>query len=458
MSSHHRTVDAVISPSGNLSVMSRWEVSKLLDVEQGGLYPTFHRCALAVLNSGVPIDDGRQLMQRYPDFSIQLIQEERGIKLDVRNAPAEAFVDGEMIHGIREHLFAVLRDLVAGSQFIGLLRFAGIQTQESVTDGIFMLLRHADLLHPRPVPNMVACWGGHSIPRHEYEYSKGVGYELGLRAMDIVTGCGPGAMKGPMKGAAVGHSKQRFAEGRYIGISEPGIIASEAPNPIVNALVVMPDIEKRLEAFVRLAHGIIVFPGGVGTTEEILYLLGLLLHPNNADLPFPVIFTGPADSADYFHQIDSFIAHTLGDAARARYQIIIDDPIRVARAMHDGITEVRSFREERNDAFYFNWSLQIEHAYQQPFAPTHANMQSLDLHRDQPPHVLACHLRRAFSGIVAGNVKEEGLRAVETHGPFELRGDPDIMQPMDKLLHSFAAQQRMKLPGSTYQPCYRIVS
>jgi hypothetical protein len=38
--------------------------------------------------------------------------------------------------------------------------------------------------------------------------------------------------------------------------------------------VIMPDIEKRLEAFVRLGHGIIVFPGGVGTAEEILYLLG----------------------------------------------------------------------------------------------------------------------------------------------------------------------------------------
>ena len=38
----------------------------------------------------------------------------------------------------------------------------------------------------------------------------------------------------------------------------------------------MPDIEKRLEAFVRLGHGFVVFPGGVGTTEEILFLIGVL--------------------------------------------------------------------------------------------------------------------------------------------------------------------------------------
>ena len=79
-----------------------------------------------------------------------------------------------------------------------------------------------------------------------------------------------------MKGATIGHAKQRIRGGRYVGITEPGIIASESPNPIVNSLVIMPDMEKRLEAFVRLGHGIIVFPGGVGTAEEILYLLGVL--------------------------------------------------------------------------------------------------------------------------------------------------------------------------------------
>jgi predicted Rossmann-fold nucleotide-binding protein len=103
--------------------------------------------------------------------------------------------------------------------------------------------------------------------------------------MDICTGCGPGAMKGPMKGATIGHAKQRH-EGRYIGITEPGIIAAESPNPIVNKLVIMPDIEKRLEAFVRVGHGIIVFPGGVGTAEEILYILSVLMNPKNNAVPF----------------------------------------------------------------------------------------------------------------------------------------------------------------------------
>ncbi len=32
------------------------------------------------------------------------------------------------------------------------------------------------------------------------------------------------------------------------------------------------------------------------------------------------------------------------------------------------------------------------------------------------------------------------------------------MQALDSLLASFIEQKRMKLPGATYSPCYRIAS
>ncbi len=57
---------------------------------------------------------------------------------------------------------------------------------------------------------------------------------------------------------------------------------------------------------------------------------------------------------------------------------------------------------------------------------------------------------------MAGNVKEKGIKAIEEHGPFQLSGDKEIMQMMDQLLQDFIAQHRMKLPGSTYVPCYEI--
>ena len=450
-------VDTLIAPEGRLEVLSKAEVVQLLDSGKGGLYNMFRNCALAVLNCGSTIDDGKELLDRYKSFDINILQRERGIKLEIKGAPAIAFVDGKMVKGIHEHLFAVLRDIVfVSNEVTGNPKF-DLSRSEGITDAVFHILRNANVLKPQLNPNMVVCWGGHSINRAEYNYSKEVGYQLGLRGLDICTGCGPGAMKGPMKGATIGHAKQRFTGGRYLGISEPGIIAAESPNPIVNDLVIMPDIEKRLEAFVRVGHGICVFPGGAGTAEEILYILGILLHPDNADIPFPLIFTGPETARDYFVQINEFIGHTLGAEAQQRYKIIVDDPELVAQEMQEGMRQVREYRKSRSDAYYFNWALRIDEEFQRPFAPTHENMRNLSLHKNQPVHLLAANLRRAFSGVVAGNVKEEGIRIIEKYGHFEIHGDKEIMGPMDLLLASFVAQSRMKLAGKAYTPCYRVI-
>ncbi|WP_027947479.1 nucleotide 5'-monophosphate nucleosidase PpnN [Litchfieldella anticariensis] len=450
------TISTTISPEGSLEVLSQHEVNRLRDTSASGLHDLLRRCSLAVLNCGNPTDDSRKVMETHRDFDIEVLQQDRGIRLKLSNAPAEAFVDGKMIRGIRELLSAVLRDVVYVYNEIQTQQRFDLSTGEGTTNAIFHILRKAGALKPSRDPSMVVCWGGHSISREEYEYTKDVGYHLGLRDMDICTGCGPGAMKGPMKGANVAHAKQRRNLSRYLGISEPGIIAAESPNPIVNELVIMPDIEKRLEAFVRVSHGIVVFPGGVGTAEEILYLLGILLHPSNQDMPFPVIFTGPADSADYFKRIDEFLTYTLGDAARSRYRILIDDPVGVARSMRAGINEVTDFRRAHQDAFYYNWRLNVDRDFQAPFTPTHEAMAGLALHRDQPVHELAANLRRAFSGIVAGNVKESGIRAIEANGPFRLHAESTLMAQLDELLSSFVAQGRMKLPGSTYVPCYTL--
>ena len=451
-------IDARISPNGSLDVLSRLEVRKLLNASQGELYPLFRNSSLAVLNYGGHLDDGRELLERYQNFDIRVIQEERGIKLDLRNAPASAFVDGKMIKGINEHLFAVLRDIVYVDDAINNNPRFDLATSNGITNAIFHILRNAGIMRPRANPRLVVCWGGHSITPAEYDYSKEVGYQMGLRDLDICTGCGPGAMKGPMKGATIGHAKQRNPDGQYLGITEPGIIASESPNPIVKDLVIMPDIEKRLEAFVRTGHAIVVFPGGVGTAEEILYILGILLDPENSRIPLPLIFTGPASASGYFEQIDRFIIDTLGPVARQLYRIIIDDPEAVARQVQEGIEQVRQFRRKTDDAYYFNWLLTIHLNFQLPFEPTHENMRSLDLRKGQPPHLLASHLRRAFSGIVAGNVKEAGILAIEEKGLFELHGEARIMQPLDALLTAFVEQRRMKLPTSTYNPCYRLIA
>ena len=455
--SFSESVDAEGRPEGSLEVMSQLEVDQLRSSGEGGLYTLLRRCMLAVLNSGSHIDDARAMLDHFEDFELGFIQQDRGLKLSLQNAPGEAFVDGKMIRGIRELLFAVLRDIVyTRNEIIDSGRF-DLASGSGITDAVFHIVRNAGLLQLPASVDLVVCWGGHAISRNEYDYTKLVGYELGLRGLNVCTGCGPGAMKGPMKGATIGHAKQRIRDGRYVGVTEPGIIAAESPNPIVNSLVIMPDMEKRLEAFVRVGHGIIVFPGGVGTTEEILYLLGILLHPDNQSQPLPMIMTGPAAAEPYFRQIDDFIGATLGAQAQQRYSIIIDDPQEVARTMRESLEAVQDFRTQHGDAYFFNWRLAIEEQFQRPFESTHAAMSALEIDESQPSHILAANLRRVFSGIVSGNVREDTAALIDKQGPFEINGSAKIMSLLDKLLAAFVEQKRMKISAGDHSPCYRVL-
>ncbi|MDG2916513.1 nucleotide 5'-monophosphate nucleosidase PpnN [Bisgaard Taxon 10/6] len=446
-----------INPKGSMDQLSHLEVRQLTRQAESSLYQLYRNCSLAVLNSGAATDDSRALLNKYQNFDIHLVAKERGVSLELHNPPETAFVDDTMIRNIQYNLFAVLRDILfvnAMMQRFGLHKY---QDSESITNQVFSILRNANALNIDKEPNLVVCWGGHSISEVEYQYSRAVGLELGLRELNIITGCGTGVMEAPMKGAAIGHANQRVKNSRFIGVTEPSIIASEPPNPIVNELIIMPDIEKRLEAFVRMGHGIVIFAGGPGTFEEFMFILGIKLNPANKAQQLPLILTGPKESADYFAAIDQFVAETLGEEAQKLYTVIIDDPVTVARHMQKSMRDVRHQRYADNDSYCFNWSLKIDYAFQQPFVPTHENMANLNLHLNQSAVDLAANLRCAFSGIVAGNIKADTQDQIEKFGKFQLHGAPELMKKMDKLLESFVKQHRMKLPtGDAYVPCYEI--
>ena len=445
-----------LNPLGNMRLLSPLEVDILKNSANSELYQLYRNCSLAVLNVGSDTDDAEAIYEQYRDFDIKVLKRERGVKIRLINPPQHALVDGKIIKGIREQLSAVLRDILfISSRYLSMPQ---PRPSDVITHIVFDIVRNANSIQLNKEPNLITCWGGHSIGHNEYKYTKEVGYQLGLRGINICTGCGPGAMKGPMKGATFGHAKQRNYEGRYIGLTEPSIIAAEPPNTIVNELIIMPDIEKRLEAFVRLSHGLIIFPGGPGTAEELLYIIGILLHPENKLQKLPIVLTGPKESEQYFLELDNFIHQVLGKEAQQLYTIITGDEIEVAKYLKEHIHSVISYRKAVGDAYHYNWTLEIEDQFQHPFEPTHENMANLRLSKDLPANELAANLRKMFSGIVAGNVKPEWVKNIRENGPYKISGDKEIMTHMDNLLSSFVKQQRMKLPGSVYTPCYEIVS
>ena len=100
----------------------------------------------------------------------------------------------------------------------------------------------------------------------------------------------------------------------------------------------------------------------------------------------------------------------------------------------------------------------IDHEFQGPFKATHESMGALDINEDLPKHILAANLRRAFSGIVSGNVRDDTAAEIVRLGPFRINGSDRIMKLLDALLASFVEQRRMKIAGADYTPCYDVRS
>lgn len=454
----------VVWPSGAMSLLTQIEADRISLKSQGELYDLYRNCSLAVLNSGNLTDNSKELLDNYQSFEIDVVRNERGLKLELINPPDSAIVDGTVIKTLQKHLYSVLRDIVQIRASRDSIKDQLTNVPESeigalITNEIFHILRAAEAVKADTAPNIAVCWGGHSISESEYRYAYRVGRCLGLRGIDICTGCGPGIMEAPMRGSLEGHALQDNAQNcERIGLTEPSIIAAEPPNPFVSNLVIMPDIEKRLEAFVRLGHVLIVFPGGPGTAEELLYILGIKLCHDNRHNPMPVILTGSEENRNYFDAIDEFLVHCFGEDIRRHYKIIIGDEEAVAETVTDGMKTIHSHRSLIHESYCYNWSLQIPHELQDPFDVTHESMAKLNLSKNQEPYLLAANLRRAFSGIVTGNVKEYGIKQIREKGPFKLHGDKEIIDYIGKLMSDFIDQGRILLSQKDYKPCYELAA
>src|SRR3546814_2862234 len=73
------TVNARIYPRGGLDILSREEVARLRDASRGGMHDLLRRCTLAVLTTGSTSDDPRAAQELYPDFDIEVRQQDRGL-------------------------------------------------------------------------------------------------------------------------------------------------------------------------------------------------------------------------------------------------------------------------------------------------------------------------------------------------------------------------------------------
>ena len=98
------------------------------------------------------------MLEQHRNFDINIVQQDRGVKLALMRCAAIAFVDGEMIRGIRELLFAVLRDVIyINSEFAARGQF-DLRSSHGITNAVFHVLRNAGVLKAGPT-RMSSCAG-----------------------------------------------------------------------------------------------------------------------------------------------------------------------------------------------------------------------------------------------------------------------------------------------------------
>jgi uncharacterized protein (TIGR00730 family) len=116
----------------------------------------------------------------------------------------------------------------------------------------------------------------------QYELARRVARRLGERGLAIITGGGPGLMEAANRGA-------REAGARSVGLRIE-LPFEQGVNRFVDLPLRFEYFFARKVMFVRYACGVVVFPGGFGTLDELFEALTLIQTGRTRD--FPVVLVG----------------------------------------------------------------------------------------------------------------------------------------------------------------------
>ncbi len=393
------------------------------------------------------VHDTRAIREKFSEMKVEIARVNGDLNLLCSNVPSDCLYDGRnVIWRSIEHVSAVIRDII----------FSPPRTPNNEKcDSAYIkkFVEHSGVMYRGERDLVMFTWGGHRVPRDEYEFAKELGYWMALFMPDMenITGCGFGIMKAPFKGAQVAYAKQstpeRFGCRDFIGFSEKKILAAEAPNELVTKLVTFPTIEERMEAFIRASHRGKVHPGGPGTAEEIFTMLSLLSMPENKGISYNFDLV-ERDGGVYFKELDEYLKICFGNALEGFYNIHIGSPSSYAR-------HVTEQTKSLNTRYLWNDDLVFGKEIQEPFDVSFESMEGLNLSRDQEPYLLLTNLRRFFSSIVHLSVKDpDMLDSWGSDRPL-IHGDKDIVSATDAFARKLEKQGRIH-PNRKYATCYRI--
>lgn len=408
------------------------------------------------------------------ELSMELRTTRSQIQVIFHGIPTSKLLFKKLIKIKERQILCGIRDFLFTRQYPIIKEPNGSISSNTLTEYVFDFVKNAQVLTRRDFQSnqlgRVMIQGGHHIPDFESHHHKRMGYGLGLLGFELITGSGPGCMEDPMKGALRGYQMNGHKGKKFIGVTEDGIISGEPCNDYIDHLIVFPDIEKRLEAFIRMSRAGIMLPGGVGTFEEILTFLWIKTHPQNKDLKFPMYFCQPKQSGDFFKIILNFleecfqkdflkegiVRYYLGDSVDKMNPDF--DPRQISYDLYDEMHEnrkyykARAIKNQKPLSMLWDWDLYFPEQLQTPLTITPDFVETLRFEKGMPIEELFFSLRSLSSAIVEVNVRNR--KFIDQYGQFTIKGDKAILTKLDEIFQMFAREGRMG--GREYRCPYII--
>ena len=114
-----------------------------------------------------------------------------------------------------------------------------------------------------------------------YECARRLGTWLGRAGLPVLTGGGPGIMEAVNRGA-------READGLSVGLNIE-LPHEQTPNPHLTHQLHFHHFSTRKLMLTRYSRGFVIFPGGFGTTDELLELLVTFHTDRGARYPMVLV-------------------------------------------------------------------------------------------------------------------------------------------------------------------------
>jgi uncharacterized protein (TIGR00730 family) len=171
---------------------------------------------------------------------------------------------------------------------------------------------------------VVSIFGGHLLPRNS-AYLQSAHYlasRLVEQDISVLTGGGPGIMEAANSGAAHQHD-EKF---RSMGIGVRGLKGEKGFNPYVHEGIMLDYFFARKYLLINYSYAFVLFPGGLGTLDELADLLNLM--ETNQRVHAPIVLYGKDFWAPYLEWIDRAKAEGLIDpegAVRSLYCVDTSD-------------------------------------------------------------------------------------------------------------------------------------